>query len=375
MSTFLLFKQLANKTLTRFQIILFQPATEVRCAKTQREIIKQMHENILSGHCGIQRTILKIKQRYYWKGMHNMVKDYISTCHQCQLGKTVRHTKEPLVLTDTPQSAFETVEIDTIGALPLTENGNRYAVTFQCNLTKFIDAVPVADKSAPTVAKAIVEHFLLKYGICKTIKTDMGTEYVNQILEEICNQLKVNRKTSKSFHHESLGSLERNHRVLNEFFRTCESTKTPDWDKWLAYYVFSFNTTPSTAHNFTPYELVFGKLPNLPIFPTPPLAPIYDLDDYRQELRHRLAHAQVSAKEALQSGKINQIAKINEKLIPSDFKVGQSVKLKKPTDSKWKPPYAGPFKIVSTEGVNSTISNDKKVTTVHNNRLRRYNER
>jgi len=37
-----------------------------------------------------------------------------------------------------------------------------------------------------------------------------------------------------------------------------------DWDVWLQYFVFCFDTIPSMAHNYCPYDLVFGKTNNLP---------------------------------------------------------------------------------------------------------------
>jgi len=63
-----------------------------------------------------------------------------------------------LIITDTPINAFDRVIGDTIGALPKSENGNEYAVTLICDLTKYLVATPVPN----TVAKAIFESFILK---------------------------------------------------------------------------------------------------------------------------------------------------------------------------------------------------------------------
>jgi len=47
--------------------------------------------------------------------------------------------------------------VDTIGPLPKTEKGNEYAVTLICDLTKYLVTIPIQNKSAKTVAKAILE--------------------------------------------------------------------------------------------------------------------------------------------------------------------------------------------------------------------------
>jgi len=81
--------------------------------------------------------------------------------------------------------------VDTVGPLPKSENGNKYAVTLICDLTKYLVAIPIANKSANTVAKAIFESFILKYGPMKTFITDMGAEYKNSIISDLCKYLNI----------------------------------------------------------------------------------------------------------------------------------------------------------------------------------------
>lgn len=53
--------------------------------------------------------------------------------NHCQMNKVKVHTKEPLILTKSPQKPFDIVTIDTIGPLELSEQCNKYAVTLICN--------------------------------------------------------------------------------------------------------------------------------------------------------------------------------------------------------------------------------------------------
>jgi len=66
-------------------------------------------------------------------------------CIKCQQAKTTKHTKAPLTITETPLNAFDRVLVDTIGQLPKSERGNKYACT------KYLVAIPMPDKSAKTV--------------------------------------------------------------------------------------------------------------------------------------------------------------------------------------------------------------------------------
>ena len=121
-----------------------------------------------------------------------------------------------MTITETHSNSFEIIQIDMIGSLRIS-NAYRYIIlTKQCNLTKYIVAYPIETKDAKTIVKILVEQFILKYGCFKTLKSDRGTEFQNEILEEVCNLLKFNEKFSAPYHHQTIGSLERNQRVLNE---------------------------------------------------------------------------------------------------------------------------------------------------------------
>lgn len=145
--------------------------------------------------------------------MSKMVKTYINNCELCALNKQVRNTKEELVITDTPSRSFEIISIDTVGPLKIS-NDFRYILTLQCELTKYVEAFPMENKEASTIAKTLVEKFILKYGTFKTLKSDKGTEFLNELMTQICKTLEIKHITSTPFHHETLGSIERNHRVL-----------------------------------------------------------------------------------------------------------------------------------------------------------------
>lgn len=61
-------------------------------------------------------------------------------------------------------------------------------------------------------------------------KTDMGTEFRNAILQELCHLLKIKHNISTAYHHETVGAIERSHRALNEYLRTFLNGKLNGWD-------------------------------------------------------------------------------------------------------------------------------------------------
>lgn len=66
-----------------------------------------------------------------------------------------------------------------------------------------------------------------------------------------------------AYHAQSNGSIERSHYVLIEYLKT-RVTNNLQWDKHLKMVMFSYNTSIHESTKFSPYELVFGRIPRLP---------------------------------------------------------------------------------------------------------------
>lgn len=379
------FKEKGTQVLKGIEIALTPELTQVTDVEKINEIIRQYHDDpIRGGHPGIVRTTNKIRQHFYWKNMKKDIKNYVTDCKQCKKNKINRHIREPMVITETPRKAFETVQIDTIGPLPKSLNGNEYAVTIICDLTKYFIAVPIPTKHAKTIARAIFENYILVYGCMKTMLTDMGTEYKNSIFEELCQLLKVEHKTSTPYHHQTLGTVERSHRTFNEYVRSYISIDKSDWDEYLKYFCYCYNTTPSTVHGYCPFELVFGKTPpTFNFLEQNEITPLYNYDAYDKELKYRLQVAQQRAKEYITKRKEKQKTIYDRKIQSKEISIGDLVLVKDDTGHKLDSRYKGPFRVESIDKNNnySLVSNDtdndklrkqkiSKNIVIHKNRLK-----
>jgi len=300
------------------------------------------------------------------------VRQYVKNCDQCNKNKSGKNFKEPLIKTTTPEKAFDRVQIDTIGPLPKSASQNEYALTIVCELTKFLIIVAVPNKSAKTVAKAIVENCILIYGPVKEIITDNGTEFKNQILFEMCKLLKIEHKTSTPYHHQTLGVVERNHRTFNEYLRSYISTDKSDWDDWIKFFAFCYNTTPSTVHGYAPFELVYGKTPNvLEFLQTKNIDQIYNVEAYDKELKYRLQVAQKRAFDLIETAKLKSKNYYDTNAKPQKIHVNDMVFLKNDGSHKLDSVFRGPYQVLETDELgNCKIDMHSKKLIVHKNRLK-----
>lgn len=375
------FKRMGNKILRKLTVALLPKVTIIDAEDENKikGILTTYHDNPAEGgHCGISRTLAKIRRHYKWRGMVSHVKKYVKTCEKCQKSKITIHTKTPMILTQTPATAFDVVLVDTIGPLPKTENGNEYIVTLICDLTKYLVTIPIPNKSANTVARAIFEYFVLCYGPMKTFISDMGTEYKNSIITDLCKYMKIENISSTAYHHQTLGTVERSHRTFNEYIRSYISIERDDWDEWLRYFTYCFNTTPSAVHGYCPYELVYGRIPHgFHYFNSiDRIDPIYNIDDYSKEVKYRLEIAYKRARLLLDSAKVKRKEHYDMNTEQLDLNLGDLVLLRNEVGHKLENRYEGPYKVIEIRDNDNIIIEIKgnRKQKVHKNRLKLFNE-
>ena len=98
------------------KIIICNRITQYPTKEQRNQSIKEAHSSAIGAHKGVTKTYSRISQRYYWENMKLDKQKYIQVCLQCQLKKLVRvKTKNPMIITDTPGTAFEKISMDIVG--------------------------------------------------------------------------------------------------------------------------------------------------------------------------------------------------------------------------------------------------------------------
>ena len=366
------FKQVCNEELDSTLILLYQPPKSMENLPDIQNVIAVHHETPIGGHIGANRLYKKLRCLYKWKNMKKSIFDFVRKCLNCRQNKHTIKTNENFTLTPTPHKPFDSIAMDAIRPFAKSDAGNRYALTIQCDLSKYIITKAIPNKQADTLAKAFVESFVLIYGTPSIIRTDQGTEYKNEIFNKIAELLQMKHSLSTPYHPQTIGSLERNHRCLNEYIRQFINEFQSDWDNWLPYYSFCYNTTPRPDFHYTPYELIFGHPVTLPQNLKNPkaLEPNYNLDQYHLELKQKLQAARLRTGELLDKQKIDRNNKHETQARPIEIKLNDKVMITNENRNKLNPVYKGPYTVVAINHPNVTISNENaEPYTVHKNRL------
>ena len=126
-------------------------------------------------------------------------------------------------------------------------------------------SIPIPDKSADTIVATFINEYLPVHMCPQYILSDNGTEFKNSLMDQVLQQLVINRIFSAPYCPQSNHKLEVFHKYLKPTLKKfCEKDPT-NWDKYLNQVLTSYRITPNPATAESPFFLVYGRDPNVPL--------------------------------------------------------------------------------------------------------------
>ena len=174
-------------------------------------VLVEAHDKL--GHQGNSRPYCLIKRQYYWKGINKDIRKYIVNCILCQREKAqVQHY--PLHMTEIPDRPFNKITIDLVTECETSTSGNKHILTIIDHLTGWLEAFPIPDKSADTIVSTFINEYLPVHMCPWYILWDNGMEFKNNLMDQVLQQLGIDRIFSAPYHPQSNGKLEVFHKYL-----------------------------------------------------------------------------------------------------------------------------------------------------------------
>ena len=150
-----------------------------------------MHEfHNCRGHQGCTRTFNLLKRKFWWKGIKRDVKSHINSCITCSKNLP-NNSHHPQLHLEIPKVPFACIVIHTIGKLPTTSSGNKYALTCIHLLTSYVIAVPMLDKTAESMVEAYLSGILSRTGASIVCLSDNGSELKITQMNTVLKQLGI----------------------------------------------------------------------------------------------------------------------------------------------------------------------------------------
>ena len=162
------------------------------------------------------------------------------------------------------------------------------------HFTRFAKAYPTWNKSAKTAAEKTFKNFILQFGFPLRIHHNQGAEFENHLFAELEAFSGIIRSRTSPYHPEGNGQVERFNATLLSMLRALPENHKAKWASHVSKLVYAYNATRNEATGFSPFYLLFGREPTLPIdtiFQKTANAHIKNHSDYARQWQRAMKQA------------------------------------------------------------------------------------
>ena len=346
----------------------------------RQDIIRMAHDHPTSGHMGRRRTSFRVRQRFIWPGMYADVRAFCEGCTLCQRRHRPSPAKRAPMVTEMTSKPFQRIALD-ITEMPMSAKGNKYALVIMDYFSKYVRIYPMADQTTETILDCLLD-WVHDFGVPNRLHSDQGRQFESRMFQAMCERLGIKKTRTTPYHPESDGMVERFNRTLKDMISKYVDGEGLSWDTDVKAYSMAYNSSVHSATGYTPYFLVHGYEPRMPLDvaygPTIESVPVrsYLTDRLRairaayQRVKRNSARSAAEASRRYNKKENAEAYRVGDEVWVRDFRAAAGGK------PKLGLPFKGPATIIGKVGppgreVTYEIANKEgKIQVVHHNHLK-----
>ena len=194
--------------------------------------------------------------------MQTEATQYLLKCTRCLRRKTPPqvaplqpiHVTQPLELVHMDYLSLEPSKGNIENVLVITDHFTRYALAY-----------PSKTQTAQAAARILWDNFICHYGFPEKFISDQGRNFESDLIKELCKIAGVKKLHTTPYHPQGNGQCERFNSTLCNMLGTLSEEEKSDWKSYLGCMTHAYNCTKHASTTYSPYYLMFGRHPRLPI--------------------------------------------------------------------------------------------------------------
>lgn len=222
-------------------------------------MIANAHCSTLSSHCGVRKTLEKLRRYFYWPSMAKQVHEYVSACDTCKQSKAPKYTLRPpmgkQMCVDRP---WQRICIDLIGPYPRSTTGNSFALVVLDQLTKYVLIKPLRKATTESVGSFLESEVFHVYGVPEFVHSDNGSQFTSKKFGELMGNYGI-QHTFTALYSPHANPSERVNRSIVSAIRAYIREDQRTWDVYISSIASAIRNTVHLATKHTPHRLIFGS--------------------------------------------------------------------------------------------------------------------
>ncbi|GBG72909.1 hypothetical protein CBR_g12629 [Chara braunii] len=234
---------------------------------SRTRLLGEFHDAPATGHFGVNRTIGRLREHFWWPGLLDDVTRYCESCEVCRRCKPRNHRPygelRPLPV---PLRRREAIAMDITGSFPKHKTGVDGILAVVDRLTKFAMFLPCRyHAKAPELAEILYTGWIRTKGYPKEIVCDRDTRFMSDFWLALIKRWGSSLNPSSARHPQTDGQTERAHQTAHVLLRTLIRPDQKDWVERLPDVELAYNSSIHPAIGISPFEFEHGSLVNSPL--------------------------------------------------------------------------------------------------------------
>ena len=164
------------------------------------------------------------------------------------------------------------VDFTSIETVPLKEEPVIHNVlVLHDHFSKYVVTYVVKDQTARTTTETLRIGYFGLFGAPAYLVSDQGKAFKGHVITHLCELYGVQKLRTSPYHAQTNGQVECMNQMIIRMIGKLEEDKKACWSKHLPELLMAYNATRSAVTRYSPYYLLFGRRPRIPVdylFPT-----------------------------------------------------------------------------------------------------------
>jgi hypothetical protein len=155
--------------------------------------------------------------------------------------------------------------LDFMGPIkPTTKTiGIRYIIVAVNYIIKWVESRALKDNITKNIVKFIYENIITRFRCPTHFISDKGSHFIKKTIEVLMAKFMIIHHKSTTYYPQGNGQAESTNKTLGKILAKLINA---NWDVMLFTTLWAYRTTYKVITQFTPFELVYGTQPIMPIY-------------------------------------------------------------------------------------------------------------